>query len=126
MVTLAIIAGGIYAAVVYVPIVSDNFDVKEAMSIAFNNLRTHDDEAIRTLIQQKLTYIGTHKETDGFGNVQEVTGLGLTDEDIQIERDEVRGTVKLVIDYRRELRLKPTEKVTSVHFHNVKEGPLPK
>ena len=68
--------------------------------------------------------VGTHLVTDDFGNSREASGLGLKDEDITIEHDEVAQTILIRVDYDREVVLEPSKKIFRLHFHPQLAGPL--
>ena len=120
---LVAIATVIYLGVIFLPAWSDNIDVQDAINIAVAQ-SNRDDDYLRRLIQDKLRYIGTHKEDDGYGNLTVEQGLGFTVDDIQIDRNDVNNTIQIAISYTRELQLKPTQKIWTVHFHPSQTGPI--
>lgn len=120
---LAAIVAGIYLVVMLAPAVTDNMDVQGAVDIAYNQ-SARDDDALRSIIYDKLRYVGDHKEDDGFGNLKVVQGLGLTDDDVVIDRDEVHDTVHITVNYAREIELKPFKRILTLHFHPSKSGPV--
>lgn len=124
LVLMAAVAGGIYSVIFIVPVYLDNLDVKEAVDAAFNMSGKANDDRLRIEIKEKVNKktVGSHKEDDGYGNIKEVGGLGITDEQIVIERDMVHNTVRIVVDYEREVELKPTKKIRVISFHVEKEG----
>src|SRR5947209_8298304 len=107
LVLLAGAAGAIYWLIFFIPVYLDNIDVKNAVEAAYNRAASLDDVTIRGQIKAEASRFGTHIEDDGFGNMVEKQGLGLTDEQIVIERDEVLKTVLVRVDYAREVKLKP-------------------
>lgn len=126
LILLAAFAAGIYALIVLSPIVGDNFSVQEVVAIAYNQSNKYDDEALRNLIREKLRRVGTHKKDDGFGNISEEMGLLLTDEQIVIDRNVPAGTIRIQVDYEREVELKLIRRVVYLQFHPAKEGPIPR
>jgi hypothetical protein len=123
LVLLLLVAGVIYLGVMLAPVYVDNFDVKEAATIAFNRIQQGlDDDGIRALILERTGRVGNHWERDQFDRDILVPGLGLTEEQIHIERSGVTGHVRIQVDYSRRVRLKPSNMVRTVNFHVVKEG----
>lgn len=123
MIAAAIAA--IYCAVIFLPVWADNFDVKEAVAAAFNTSGRNDDEKMRELIKARTAQTATHTETDEFGYTVEKPGLGLTDEDILIERDTVQNKIKVQVNYERKVKLKPLKKIVRWKFKVKREGPIP-
>ncbi len=104
----------------------DNLNVKDSVASAYSDvLLGRTDEQIRNRIIEELNgaKVGTHKEYNGYGELVEVPGLGLTAENITIERDDVRRTVRIRIEYDREVKLSPLAKVITLHFNPEKKGP---
>jgi hypothetical protein len=118
---LVAIVVGVYCVVIFAPAVTDNMDVQEAMDVAVNNSEKTDDW-IQRMVLDKLRYVGTHMEDDGFGNQKEVQGLGFAPEDVIVERDNVANTINVHIDYTREVELKPFHKMVKLNFHPSKSG----
>lgn len=116
------IAAGIYFVVMLAPAYTDNMDVQEALAAAYNS-SNRGDQVMRNVVREKLRYVGTHKEDDGYGNEKEVQGMGFSDDDVVIDRDDVNNTVTVRIDYVREVELKPFHKILTLHFHPIKSGP---
>jgi hypothetical protein len=123
LVLLLLVAGVVYLGVMLAPVYVDNFDVKEAATIAFNRIQQGlDDDGIRALILERTGRVGNHWERDQFDRDVLVPGLGLTEEQIHIERSGVTEHVRIQVDYSRRVRLKPSNMVRTVNFHVVKEG----
>ncbi|MFL5356956.1 hypothetical protein [Archangium sp.] len=123
LVLLLLVAGVVYLGVMLAPVYVDNFDVKEAATIAFNRIQQGlDDDGIRALILERTGRVGNHWERDQFDRDILVPGLGLTEEQIHIERSGVTAHVRIQVDYSRRVRLKPSNMVRTVNFHVVKEG----
>ncbi|MFZ5469645.1 MAG: hypothetical protein ACOZIN_09425 [Myxococcota bacterium] len=124
---IAGVVGGIYALVVFSPVYLDNLDVKEAIAAAYNQAGRMDDRALVGLIKSRVNAaaVGEHVEDDGYGNQRVVGGLGIKDEQITVQRDEVRRTILIRVDYQREVVLKPTDRIRQVRFSPMKEGPIP-
>lgn len=125
---LLAIAGGIYWLIMFSGVYLDNFDVKEAIDIAYNQAgKARSDQELKALIKMRTNQptLGTHQEPDPYGGVRTVPGLGLTDDDITIERDSVNNTIRIQVNYTREVRLKPTLRVQRVSFRPSRMGPIP-
>ncbi|WP_152622591.1 hypothetical protein [Archangium violaceum] len=122
LVLLILVVGGLYLGVMLIPVYADNFDVKEAVAVAFNRSPTSDDEMLRRVIIERTSQVGTHWDTDKFDQDILVPGLGLTDENITIERSTVSPNVRIEVEYERRVQLKPTNHVRVIRFHVVKEG----
>lgn len=122
LVLLTLVAGGIYLGVMLVPLYVDNLDVKEAVAAAFNRSPTSDDDSLVRLIIERTSQMGTHWETDKFDQDILVPGLGLTADNITIERSTVSPEVRIEVDYTRRVQFKPTNHVRVMRFHVVKEG----
>jgi hypothetical protein len=123
LVFLTLIAGAIYAAVLVVPLYVDHLTVKEAVTVAHNLAgKNYSDDMLRNTIRDRTSQIGQHWGRDRFDNEELVPGLGLTDEEIVIERNEVNQYVRINVSYDREVQLKPTDIVRTLHFSAVKEG----
>jgi hypothetical protein len=123
LVLLLLLGGAVYVGVLYVPLWVDSLDVKEAVAVA-HNLAGHNqpDSFLRGEIRGRTARMGTHEESDGWGGRRVVPGLGLTDEQIVIERNPVTGSVRIAVDWDREVVLRPTQRRHTFHFHVVKEG----
>ncbi|MBK7863284.1 MAG: hypothetical protein IPJ65_32710 [Archangiaceae bacterium] len=113
--------GVLYAAVVYVPPFVDNMSVKEAVEVAFLRGFTSPDDIVVQDVTLKLnggpTAVGYHYETDESGVVTEVPGLGIPPEGVVVTRDEGTRTMTISVDYDRVVKLKPTNKYKTIHFH---------
>lgn len=126
LILIAAVVGGLYAVVMIGPIYADNIDVREAVNQAFNQIARNTEEFVRANLREKLRMVGKHKETDEFGYEKEVPGLGLTDDQIVIERNDPAGTVRIEVSYEREVDLKPFNKTIRLQFNEHKEGPIPR
>ncbi|HEX5747372.1 MAG TPA: hypothetical protein VFZ09_14100 [Archangium sp.] len=122
LVLLTLVAGGLYFSVMLLPVYADNFDVKEAVAVAFNRAPTSDDDSLRRVIIERTSQVGNHWDTDKFDQDVLVPGLGLTDENITIERSTVSPEVRIEVEYTRQVQLKPTQHIRVLRFHVVKEG----
>jgi hypothetical protein len=113
-----------YAGWLYIPAYLDNFDVREASSAAFNRMATDsENERIRFFLLDRMKRIGTHWENEG-GTYEEKPGLGITDEDVHIDRDAAEHTARIQVDYQRQVKLWPSERLFSIDFHVEKAGKL--
>lgn len=120
---LAAIASAIYVAAKVVPLYVDNLDVKEAVEAAFNLAgRNNNDSILRAEIRERTNRMGSHVETDKWGTEQVVPGLGLTDDQIVIERSRVTENVRIEVTYQREVDLSLFNYVHVMELRAVKEG----
>jgi hypothetical protein len=124
---LAAIASAIYVAAKVVPLYVDNMDVQEAVEAAFNLAgRNNNDGLLRAEIRDRTSRMGSHVETDSWGNDRVVPGLGLTDEQIIIERSRVTENVRIAVTYQREVDLSLFNYVHVLELSAVKEGIPPR
>jgi hypothetical protein len=121
---LSAVIGGIYSVWMFSKPVLDNLDVKEALSAALNQKGLSDDQ-LKAVIISRLERVGTHFGEDDFGRVVEKTGLGLTPDQITVDRDTVQGTLYLRIDYHRDIQLKPSGKWVQLRFKPDASGKIP-
>lgn len=120
---VALLAGVVYAGVMFAPLYVDNFDVKDAVAVAHNHAaKGGDDASLRDIIIERTGRMGTHWETDKFDRDYLAPGLGLKPEQITIERSTVTPRVLIRVDYVRRVRLKPLDRVETVHFRVEKDG----
>ena len=127
LVVLAAVASAIYVAAKVVPVYVDNLDVKEAVEAAFNLAgRNNNDSILRAEIRERTSQMGSHVETDSWGNDQVVPGLGLTDDQILIERSRVTDNVRIEVVYQREVDLSLFNYVHVLEMRAVKEGLPPR
>jgi hypothetical protein len=104
--------------------VLDNLDVKEQITAAYNQAQGLTDPQIKSLIENQLVRVGDHDQDDGYGNIKTVPGLGLTDDNVTVERDTVADTILIRVDYARKVVLSPTNKVYWMKFHPQIAGPI--
>jgi len=124
---VAVLAGALYVAAKIVPLYVDNMDVKEAVDAAFNLAgRNSNDSILRAEIRDRTSRMGTHVETDQWGVDHVVPGLGLTDEQITIERSPITENVRIEVLYQREVELSLFNRVHVVELRAFKEGVPPK
>lgn len=127
LVLLALLAGGAYALVMFVPVYVDHLDVKEAVAAAHNMAsRNPNDAYLRSEIRQRTGQMSSHVERDTWNVEHVVPGLGLTDDQILIERSSVMDNVRIEVDYDRDVVLKPSNYVYTLHMRAVTEGPPPR
>jgi hypothetical protein len=119
---LLLVGGATYAGWLLIPLWLDDLDVREAVSAGWGQLSYEpSDQRIRDSVLVRLRPVGTHWEEQD-GKQVEVRGLGLTAQDIQIERDAVASTGRVAIDYTRTVKLKPFERYYPVHFLAERSG----
>ena len=127
LVLLLLLGGAVYVGALYLPLWVDSLDVKEAVAAAHNLAgRNLNDALLRNEIRTRTAQMGTHEEQDTWGNVRSVPGLGLTDEQILIERNPVTGSVRIEVEWDRVVTLRPTRRAHTFHFRAVKEGIPPR
>jgi hypothetical protein len=114
----------VYSVVMFNRPVLDNLDVKEAISAAYNQAEGLDEHAIKQMIENRTQQVGEHDEDDGYGNIKTVSGLGLTDDNITVERNEVAHSISIRVDYARKVILAPTHKVYVLKLHPEQSGPI--
>jgi hypothetical protein len=120
---LGALAAGVWAAVLLVPLYVDHLDVKEAVTVVHNLAgRVHNDGVLRAELRERTRGLASHLEPDDFGVLRSVPGLGLTDEQIVIERNPVTGSVLVEVRYEREVRLRPTRRTHTLSFRAQREG----
>lgn len=124
---LVAVAGAIFVAAKVVPVYVDHMDVKEAVDATFNLAgRNNNDGLLRGEIRERTMRMGHHVETDSWGVDQVVPGLGLTDEQITIERSRVTENVKIEVTYEREVDFSPFNYTRTLQMRAVKEGIPPR
>ena len=124
---LVVVAGAIFVAAKVVPVYVDHMDVKEAVDATFNLAgRNNNDGLLRGEIRERTMRMGHHVKTDSWGVDQVVPGLGLTDEQITIERSRVTENVKIEVTYEREVDFSPFNYTRTLQMRAVKEGIPPR
>ena len=127
LVVVAAIAGAIYVAAKVVPLYVDNMDVQEAVEAAFNLAgRNNNDSLLRAEIRDRTSRMGSHVTTDSWGVDHVVPGLGLTDDQILIERSRITDNVRIEVTYQREVDLSLFNYVHMLELRAVKEGIPPR
>lgn len=126
LLVLAAIAGAIYVAAKVVPFYVDNMDVQEAVDATFNLARRNSNDGIlRAEIRSRTMRMGTHVETDSWGVDQVVPGLGLTDDQIVIERSPITENVLIEVTYHREVEFSLFDYVHVLELRASREGVPP-
>jgi len=126
---IAGLAAGLWWIINYLPAYMDNLDVKDAVKGAYNQCWRVPDLQLTFDIKNKLnaSTLGWHEEEDGFGEMKRVNGLGITDDDIHIQRDDVNNTISINITYKRKIYLAPwfnKDNVRWLNFSETKSGPI--
>ncbi len=125
---IAAIAGVVYWVMNYSSIYLDHMEVRDAVRggiEGFGRRKSLGEVRLGIILKVNGPTCGEHKEDDGYGKITTIKGLGLKDENIIIERDDVQRTVRIAIDYDREITLRPQGKQKIVHFHYEATGPSP-
>lgn len=112
---LFMLAFGIYAGLMFVPVYIDNFSVSHAVAVGCNLASIGStDRKVRTEIRELLRP----------GGDDAVPGLHLTDDQIVIERNHTAQTVSVHLDYARHVKLAPFGRTVTVAFHPKSESPM--
>jgi hypothetical protein len=127
VVMLAGITYAIWWIVTYSTVYLDNLDVKDAVNSAFNQSVRAADADLRQGIVRRLNFspLGWHWEETDSGERVRKPGLGVPDEGIEIERDDVANTILVRVTYEREVELLPFDKLDMVKFVVEKQGKIP-
>ena len=129
VVVIAAVLGGIWWIVNYAGVYLDNLGAHDAVRGAFNQAFRETDMFLKHDIENKLNLstAGEHEETDALGVTKTAKGLGITDDDIEVERDEVAKTISITLTYKRKVVLFPwlgKNNVRWLTFREHKQGPI--
>lgn len=129
VVVLAGIAGGFWWMLNYAGAYLDNLDVRDAVRGAYNSAWHEPDTQLAFEIKNKVnsSQVGWHEEENQFGQMEKKRGLGLGDDEIHVERDDVAKTITITISYKRKIYLWPwpnKNNVRWVSFTETKTGPI--
>jgi hypothetical protein len=120
------VAGALWWAIIFGPVYLDNMTLREALDVGLH--APGDDENKRDAVLKRINFggdaVGSHTEEDANGNPVEVRGLGLTSDNVTVVSDREAGVIRISVDYSRDVRMAPSQKVRTVTFHIEKEGPL--
>ena len=127
LVLILAVVGGIWAVIDLSPAYLDQFDVDEAVASAVNTAAKGrlSDEQLATQILTKLNRVGKHWEEDSNGEQSELLGLGLTEDNVTVERDTVANRISIAVEYDRMMQLKPLSRLVKLHFSSKREGAIP-
>jgi hypothetical protein len=127
LVLILAVIGGIWAAIDLAPAYLDQFDVDEAVASAVNTAGKGgwSDEQLTKQLLGKLGRVGKHWEEDSNGEQAELLGLGLTEDNVTIERDTVANRISIVVEYDRMMQLAPLKRLVKLHFSSKGEGAIP-
>ncbi len=128
LVLILAVVGGIWAVVDLAPAYLDHLDVDEAVTSAVNTAGKGrwSDEQLTKQILGKLDRVGRHWEEDASsGEPAELLGLGLTEENVVIERDTVANRISIAVEYDRMMQLKPLSRLVKLHFSAKRDGAIP-
>jgi hypothetical protein len=130
LIGVAMLAGITYAIwwiVTYSTVYLDNLDVRNAVNQAYNQSVRVTDGDMRSGLVRSLNFnsVGWHWEENDDGERVRKPGLGVPDEGIEIERDEVNNTILVRVTYEREVALLPFDKLDMVKFVVEKQGKIP-
>ena len=121
---VAALLAAVYWAIVAGPMYLDNFTVREIAETTIPRAYQSSDEALVQDVVTRLNMneVGWHREDDENGQGLEVPGLGVSAQNVAIERDEAAHHLRVTIRYSRDVRLVPTSKWTTIDFEATKEG----
>jgi hypothetical protein len=118
---LAVGAVAVYSAILLAESFLDNYDVKQAVAVAHYGARQNGDEVLRAqILNGSLRQVGSHWEQTADGSTREVSGLGLKEENILIQRD--HGNVLIRVNYQRRIRLTPSDQFITLSYNVEKDG----
>lgn len=127
---LGLIAGVIWAAILFAGPVLDNLDVKNAIAEALNQ-RHASEEQLELYILNKVNgapgvpnAVGSHFEVNALGEEVELPGLGLTTDNVFVDRNTVTGLQTITVDYTRTVVIKPLSQRVTLHFRPSKTGEI--
>jgi len=121
---LAVGAVAVYSAILLTESFFDNYEVKQAVGVAYDHARQRSDADLRSqILNGSLHEVGSHWERTAGGDIREVSGLGLKEENILIQRD--HGNVLIRVNYQRRIRLKPSDRFITLSYNVEKEGVPP-
>ncbi len=126
LVMIAAVVGAAYWAVLFVPIYTDNWEVKDLVNSSFNRFPHERLGQIRVELVGRLGELkfASHQEADKFtGEMKTVPGLGLTEDQVITDDDTVRKFLTVRVTYDRVIQLWPTQKRRTIHFVVEKKGP---
>jgi len=125
---LGAVVGGIWWLGSYSGVYLDNLEVKDKVTSAFNSWGIKNEDSIRRMLLMQLNdkHLGKHRETNDFGEEVEVGGLGITDEQLTIEADDVNRQLTVRLEYDREVKPLLLKSTKRVHFVVEKTGPFPR
>lgn len=109
----------LYAVVMLGPLWVDHMSAKDLFNSSFNAYRELPiPDAFKGQLIRKFNAVewASHQEVDDAGEVKEMPGLGLTDDDVIVEFDENTKVLWVKVNYSRRLVFKPTDKVRVFKF----------
>lgn len=116
--------GAVYWGIVMGPVHLENLDIREWVTGTFNESARVPADALISPLLNKLNdaKFASHYETDENGLKIKVGGLGLSEDNITIERNEEAQTSTVRVEYVREVKMIPFEKYRNVKFVVQKSG----
>lgn len=112
------VLAALYSVVIFSPFVIDHMSAKDLVNSTFNSFREFPPEAFKKVLLDRLNQVdwATHPEADDFGEVKEMRGLGLTEDDVFVEFDDRTKILDVRVTYTRRVQLKPTDKIKVLKF----------
>ena len=116
---LAALVYGVWWGITYVPARMDHLDVKESVKAAANQAKTDNEANAKHVLMSKLNNkdFAWHREEDEAGVLQRKGGLGVKDEQVTLQKDDVTNLITVTVEYTREIELKPFDKVEFKQFY---------
>lgn len=126
---VVLLCAGVYGGwwgFTYLPARLDHLDVKEAVKAAYSQAKVQNLAEVRNTLMAKVNHksLGWHMAEDEAGNLVRTPGLGIKDEAVTIEKNEVTGTITVNVEYDRLIELKPFDKKEIKHFIATFTGPI--
>ena len=112
------VGGAGYWSFFYVPLYMDNMTVRDAVVSAANSAKQETDGRIMVMLLGKVNSpaTGTHRAEDDEGNMVVKGGLGLTEDDVLIERDAETKKIRVKLVYTREFFMWPFKDLKKKRF----------
>jgi hypothetical protein len=126
---VAILAGLtvlVWWCITYVPVHMDHLEVKEAVKAAANQAKTDNEKNAWGVLISKMNYktLGWHREEDEAGVLVKKGGLGVKDEQVTVEKNDVTNLITVTVEYTREIERWPFKNPEFKKFYFQHTTPL--